>query len=206
MKFFSCLLLLPLLTGSTTASLLRGIHKNGDPYDPVCLTAGMQSDDPSTTCHDTQDAQGDSCVWCDAAGVFGLCLSSQQAKASQQYLQCEFNTGDAIMKKEQKQKDIPIPPQVIECLQHMDEDDCNSSVDENGKKCTYCNTVAGFGICFSDEAKEAAKAEAGPLFQCDDNKTHTIQTKKDLVVSKLLLNKIGDPLDPSCFLSGSTDE
>ena len=61
-----------------------------DIYDPVCLTAGMQADgDAATACVATTASDGSPCVWCDAAGVFGLCLSSEQANAADQFLQCD---------------------------------------------------------------------------------------------------------------------
>jgi hypothetical protein len=61
-----------------------------DSYDPVCLAAGMsaEEDDVSAVCGTTNGTDGTPCVWCDAAGVFGLCLSSEQAAAAGNYLQC----------------------------------------------------------------------------------------------------------------------
>jgi len=59
------------------------------PYDPVCLQAGMQGgDDAKESCGSTVDSDGNSCVWCDAAGVFGLCLSSDQANMAGSWLDC----------------------------------------------------------------------------------------------------------------------
>jgi hypothetical protein len=60
-----------------------------NPYDPACLAAGMGSDDAEDTCNSTTDSDGNPCVWCDAAGVFGLCLSSEQAEMAGSYLQCD---------------------------------------------------------------------------------------------------------------------
>jgi len=61
-----------------------------DIYDPICLTAGAQAnDDPATVCAATTASDGGPCVWCDAAGVFGLCLSSDQAAAASQLLECD---------------------------------------------------------------------------------------------------------------------
>jgi hypothetical protein len=63
-----------------------------EPFDPQCLTAGMTppgSDDAEETCRGTNDADGQACVWCDAAGVFGLCMSADQASAAAQWLQCD---------------------------------------------------------------------------------------------------------------------
>jgi hypothetical protein len=66
-------------------------EKANDIYDPVCLEAGIpvnSDDDTAATCAATNGTDGNPCVWCDAAGVFGLCLSSEQASAAGQYLQC----------------------------------------------------------------------------------------------------------------------
>lgn len=59
-----------------------------DIYDPICWTAGAQAnDDAATVCVSKTASDGGPCVWCDAAGVFGLCLSSDQAAAASQLLQ-----------------------------------------------------------------------------------------------------------------------
>jgi hypothetical protein len=61
-----------------------------DPYDPVCLTAGMQNpDDGEDVCNGTMDSDGSPCVWCDSAGVFGICMSSEQASMAGQFLECD---------------------------------------------------------------------------------------------------------------------
>lgn len=60
-----------------------------DPYDPTCLAAGMGSDDAEDVCNSTVDSDGNTCVWCDAAGVFGLCMSAKQAATVGNYLQCD---------------------------------------------------------------------------------------------------------------------
>jgi hypothetical protein len=63
------------------------------PYDTNCLNAGMQAgNEGEAVCADTTDLDGNSCVWCDAAGVFGICLSSEQASQAGQFLTCEANT------------------------------------------------------------------------------------------------------------------
>lgn len=58
-----------------------------DPYDPSCLTAGMGSD--KSVCGATMDMEGNACVWCDAAGVFGVCVSAEQAVQVGNYLDCQ---------------------------------------------------------------------------------------------------------------------
>ena len=64
----------------------------GAPYDPKCLTApsfATPDQTPEQACNSTRDSKGDMCVWCDAAGVFSLCLSHQQASDASPYLQCD---------------------------------------------------------------------------------------------------------------------
>jgi len=69
---------------------LKTAKKVLDPYDPICLTAGMSSqDEAEDVCNSTMDSNGSPCVWCDAAGVFGVCLSSEQASAAGQFLICD---------------------------------------------------------------------------------------------------------------------
>jgi hypothetical protein len=60
-----------------------------DPFDATCASAGMASDDAAQVCIGTIDGEGKQCVWCDAAGVFGICLSADQAAAARQVLQCD---------------------------------------------------------------------------------------------------------------------
>jgi predicted 3-demethylubiquinone-9 3-methyltransferase (glyoxalase superfamily) len=60
-----------------------------DPFDIKCAAAGMGSDDAEQVCISTIDGEGKQCVWCDAAGVFGLCLSADQAAAARQVLKCD---------------------------------------------------------------------------------------------------------------------
>ena len=64
------------------------------PLDPKCLTAphqGSLDDDPRQICDSTTDSGGEeNCAWCDAAGVFGLCLSHGQAETASSYLDCDL--------------------------------------------------------------------------------------------------------------------
>jgi hypothetical protein len=67
-----------------------------DIYDPACLAAGMGSDDAASACDATTSTTGEKCVWCDAAGVFGLCLAPDQASAASEYLQCDGAVSSSI--------------------------------------------------------------------------------------------------------------
>eukprot|EP00977_Amphora_coffeiformis_P023661 scaffold13902_cov173-Amphora_coffeaeformis.AAC.2 len=61
------------------------------PFDAACLQ-GAESQD---ACRATLDSEGEACVWCDGAGVFGLCLSSDGAEAAGEYLMCNEMTAVA---------------------------------------------------------------------------------------------------------------
>jgi len=75
------------------------VKKAHFPLDPVCLAAGMNSDDndnAETDCNETMDSQGTaSCIWCNAAGVYGLCMSSEGADMAREYLDCDSSSGVA---------------------------------------------------------------------------------------------------------------
>ena len=82
------------------AAFLRGRQEanDGAPFDSQCLNAPSngslldddQDGDPRKVCDATTDSQGEMCSWCDAAGVFQLCLSNEQAKLASLYLQCDL--------------------------------------------------------------------------------------------------------------------
>lgn len=64
------------------------------PYDPKCLNAPSATgpdDEDEDVCNATSDSQGLMCVWCDASGVFGICLSHEQAQKASSYLQCDLS-------------------------------------------------------------------------------------------------------------------
>ena len=72
-------------------------QRSADPYDPKCLNAVIAGDEhPEVSCSDTDDSTGQPCVWCDAAGVFGLCLSSEQAAKAGQWLDCASDAPSDI--------------------------------------------------------------------------------------------------------------
>jgi hypothetical protein len=66
------------------------------PYDSKCLNAPSAAgpdDEPADICNTSTDSKGGMCVWCDAAGVFGICLSHEQAQAASSYLQCNLQVS-----------------------------------------------------------------------------------------------------------------
>ena len=47
-------------------------------------------------CGSKTDLNGDSCIWCDAAGVFGECVSRSQKEFFEDYLKCADNDVNVI--------------------------------------------------------------------------------------------------------------
>ena len=67
------------------------VEKATNPFDSACLQ-GIESQE---ACRATLDSEGGACVWCDGAGVFGLCLSAEGAEAAGEYLTCDEITAIA---------------------------------------------------------------------------------------------------------------
>lgn len=67
------------------------------PTDPTCVAAGYQAEDAEATCHTTNDADGNACVWCTGPSPnMGVCLSADQASIVGQWLSCEDDDMDEI--------------------------------------------------------------------------------------------------------------
>ena len=147
---------------TTTTTLHDSLSSwNTNPIDVNCLAAGMGSDDAQSVCDETLDANGNVCVWCDvAASGYGLCLSADAAAKAGNYLTC-----DNVTTKEEAANATPDDNDFVECLSHTTEDDCHNSNSQD-ETCTWCNTLAGFGMCFSEQAMKVAKMYE-PLFHCD---------------------------------------
>ncbi|GKZ00405.1 hypothetical protein MPSEU_000993500 [Mayamaea pseudoterrestris] len=78
--------------GEETVEANELVVASSDLYDPTCLGAGMGSDDAESVCNSTMDSSGSRCVWCNVAGVFGVCVSDDQASMMGDYLQCNSAT------------------------------------------------------------------------------------------------------------------
>ena len=138
-------------------------NNNKKMYDPICLSAESQN------CETTVDNDGSACVWCDAAGVFGLCLSSDQAKGARQYLDC--NSLTTTLEKN-------IQPQPLwDCLSLQEQTDCQQNNNEH--QCVWCNTMNDQGMCVSDEAAGIAM-NYNPYLHCDISSVTTIAKPKQL--------------------------
>mmetsp|Transcript_21680 Transcript_21680/g.39334 ORF Transcript_21680/g.39334 Transcript_21680/m.39334 type:complete len:491 (+) Transcript_21680:42-1514(+) len=67
------------------------------PTDPTCVAAGYQAEGAEATCHTTNDADGNACVWCTGPSPnMGVCLSADQASIAGQWLSCDDATDDEI--------------------------------------------------------------------------------------------------------------
>lgn len=65
---------------------LRGSVAGGEWLDPSCLLDDTNNN--SDDCGSKSDSNGDPCIWCDAAGVFGECVSKSQKDFFGDYLEC----------------------------------------------------------------------------------------------------------------------
>lgn len=151
------------------------------PIDVNCLAAGMGRNDAQSVCDSTLDEHGSNCVWCDVASSgYGLCLSSGAASSAGQYLTC-----DDAAATNNDEKGIPLPDDFAECVENREEGDCNSD-----SKCTWCKTMAGFGVCFDERSVEIAKMYE-PMFNCDDDNSDDEEEEG-----------IESPFDPTCIAAG----
>ncbi len=80
-----------------TAGNKDNIH-GWDQFDPSCLADsgtnnGFGGDKES--CSSKADKEGNACVWCDGAGVFGVCVSPLERDTLSNYLDCEDSAGSA---------------------------------------------------------------------------------------------------------------
>mmetsp|Transcript_7419 Transcript_7419/g.10812 ORF Transcript_7419/g.10812 Transcript_7419/m.10812 type:complete len:275 (+) Transcript_7419:153-977(+) len=78
--------------GGVDSTFLRGSVVGGDWdfLDPSCLSDDDANKNPDD-CSSRTDSNGDSCLWCDAAGVFGQCVSRSQKDYFEDYLECVDN-------------------------------------------------------------------------------------------------------------------
>ena len=82
--------------GGGDSIFLRGSNAGGQwrTLDPSGLSDDTNN---SSNCSSKTDANGDSCMWCDAAGVFGECVSRSQKNFFENYLEC---TDDNVIEVE----------------------------------------------------------------------------------------------------------
>ena len=71
------------------------------PYDTTCVQSTFENQsDAADACHGTKDSDGNPCVWCEANGIVGVCLTSDQAGAMGGFLQCDGKMGVAAVAAE----------------------------------------------------------------------------------------------------------
>lgn len=63
--------------------------------DPSCLSDNTDNE-ADEDCGSKTDLNGDSCIWCDAAGIFGECVSRSQKEFFEDYLKCADNDVNVI--------------------------------------------------------------------------------------------------------------
>ncbi|KAI2493148.1 hypothetical protein MHU86_21409 [Fragilaria crotonensis] len=184
------------------------------PYDPVCLAAGMNADgndEAQEQCDSTLDANGNPCVWCDGAGVFGLCLNQDQAKTAGPYLSCDSmitehfvpDPSDPAVYKltttrhhDDAVKEIwnnPLDPSCVEAAWNADDAEatCHATVDQEGTPCVWCSLPGEpAGVCLNADQSAAA----GQYLSCN---SHLIQESN-------IMKQIMSPYDISCAIVGYT--
>ena len=89
---------IPLCTNNKEVTYLRGDNgayiggEGGKMLDPSCLadtSGGEGLADDKDSCLTKKDSNGKSCMWCDAAGMFGICATSDQKDYFGKYMTCE---------------------------------------------------------------------------------------------------------------------
>jgi hypothetical protein len=70
---------------------LRGVATEGwEILDTSCLGDSTQNtDEEKESCGNRNDKTGNSCIWCDGAGVLGFCVSPSQKDVLGSYMACE---------------------------------------------------------------------------------------------------------------------
>jgi hypothetical protein len=149
--------------GAAGSGALEEAHKNAmNPLDPQCLAAGMGSDDAQSVCNAALDLDGTPCVWCDVAGDYGLCLSSNAADVAGQYL-TRSNNKNVIETK--AMSNLAISPFDPKCLIAQSQIDCDSTEDASGTQCVWCDVAGVFGLCLSSAMAHGRIRHAVPAVQ-----------------------------------------
>ena len=70
---------------------LRGVATEGwEILDTSCLgDSAKNTDEEKESCGNRSDKSGNSCIWCDGAGVLGFCVSPSQKDVLGSYMACE---------------------------------------------------------------------------------------------------------------------
>jgi hypothetical protein len=169
----------------------KPIDDVANPLDPQCLAAGMGSDDAQSVCDATLDSDGTPCVWCDVAGSYGLCLSSDAADSAGKYLTCDKRAEDSSVSAIKS----PLDPTCVVASFNGDDakDTCHDTQDIDGNPCVWCvGPSPNMGVCLSSDQAQMASH----YLTCDmDN--NVVEPKETAVKS---------PLDPTCIVAGLNDD
>lgn len=115
-----------------------------DPYDASCLAATVDK----ASCEAATDSDGNSCEFCNVAGV-NVCLNPEQAQAAQLVGgDCSASFND------------PYDPNCLQASLEGDESSCKATVDAEGSACEWCS-VASVNLCLNSEQAEAAELMGG---------------------------------------------
>jgi hypothetical protein len=138
---------------------LEEAHENAMNWlDPQCLAAGMGSNNAQSVCDAMLDSDGTPCVWCDVAGGYGLCLSSNAADSARQYLMS--NNKNVIETKETS--NLAITPFDPTCLIAESQIDCDFTEDASGTQCVWCDAAGVFALCLSSATAHGQIRQAVP--------------------------------------------
>ncbi|CAB9517032.1 expressed unknown protein [Seminavis robusta] len=130
-------------------------------FDTSCILS-MQNGPSKDACTATKDADGTACEWC-SWNSFQICLTDEQAE----FVKPFGGTCDEEVNEELSETDIAEAKAVKEefwnCIQHTGAgvEACAST---KANACTWCNTQAGAGVCFSYEAVVAVNGNE--FFDC----------------------------------------
>ena len=72
------------------STYLRG---DGHTYDSACLAGDSGGLEDKDKCANKVDSNGKQCVYCEAAGVFGVCVTPDQKSFLGEYLSCDDETS-----------------------------------------------------------------------------------------------------------------
>ena len=191
-------------------SALQALEGQG-PYNVACLTAGMNTNggdnDAQEACDAATDENGNPCVWCDGAGVFGLCLNQEQSHQVNSYLQCDsatttLTTGTTATTHEMLDRsrwNNPLDPSCVEAAWNADDahSTCDNTADQEGNPCVWCAMPGEpAGICLNSDQATAA----GQYLTCESMRGNTILTNDHQVNEDLEDN----PYDVTCAIAGYT--
>jgi hypothetical protein len=161
----------------------------------------IQARDQST-CDNTKDNSGSTCVWCSVSSV-GICVTediAQQMKTKIPNIDCD-DDNRADDDKAPSTDDDKVTPTEDDSAPNDDTvpSDYWNCITKNGTEkacdasgCAWCSTKAGYGICMD---KETAKTNSdSDWYTCSSS-----NNEEDITATNGLA--LADPTDPTCALA-----